>query len=160
MTKEAEAISEDLIVRLHIEMSEGRGDGEIAEGIREESEDPWYALSDENRDLLDNLSGDLYNLDKSELRYIVDEYTEESSREGLKTALENSQWVEALRFSRRLRKLQLEDIRNMGRCYEGLGFLKAAAEFLKFASDPANEGYVSEGTWPSSIAASHQPATS
>lgn len=51
-----------LLRRLHEVMSRGGGDSPEADAIRDEMDGPWYALCEEERELVGGLSADLYTL--------------------------------------------------------------------------------------------------
>jgi hypothetical protein len=52
----------DLLVDLIIEIAADRGDGDVADKIRDDMETPWYSISDEQQEEVDNLSCKLYIL--------------------------------------------------------------------------------------------------
>jgi hypothetical protein len=147
MSKEAQDTYEDLLVQLHVGMSSGRDEDEN-DVIRDQMEDPWYRLSEEERHLAGHLSGDLYFLDKKVERYLIGNPFNEATRSEIKTAFDGRQWALALELFRRLPELTLEDLYHIGKCYENLGFHLAAKCFFDFVADPANAGYVSVGKIP------------
>lgn len=51
---------ERLLRELHALYLRGADDGSMADEIRERMDDPWYAMTDEERELTGRLSMDLY----------------------------------------------------------------------------------------------------
>ena len=118
---------ECLLIQLHQEMKEGRGDDEVADNIRNEMEEPWYKLTEEEGPFFNDLSGDLYIIEEKHTPIPMEESeTQESVQADLVKALVHRQHKEALVFLRKLEKLDLVHLYIMGDCWEALGFPRGA----------------------------------
>ena len=53
---------EKLVIDLHREIHAGRGDGAVADRLRDQMDMPWFSLSEAERAQLQYLSEDLYEL--------------------------------------------------------------------------------------------------
>lgn len=60
-SEEAFTQASDLVKKLAHEMSSGRGDGKVADNIRDQLDPLWRRLSIEHKDALNKLSEDLYD---------------------------------------------------------------------------------------------------
>jgi tetratricopeptide (TPR) repeat protein len=138
---------EELLVSLHREMKAGRGAEERADELREELAALWPELDAETRRLVDELSEDLYVAEGK--RHVVELSEGETVlliTERMKAAFHAHENREALSL---LRKLRFEDHLVgfvFGRCWERLGFARAAVELYDFA-------YEREARWVYAIAA-------
>jgi len=137
----ARAQAEQLTLRVHELLSNGYGDGAEADAVREEILDLWDSLEPEDRDLLDELSGDMYML--------TGEETVEPGCAGdlvrLRHAWEAGEWKELLRLTRILIPGMAEHYRAYARAraWDSLHFKHAAATFFNHAwSLSANDHYL------------------
>ncbi len=88
---------EALLVQLHREMKEGRGSGDRANAIGDEMNDLWAKLDNEERELFDELSEDLYLIEGKRRVVPLDEgETIASVREQLALALDERRDRDAL----------------------------------------------------------------
>ena len=78
---------ETLLKRLHRLIAEGKGDTDAADIVREEMEIPFRQLSKPERDRLNQLSGDLYQLQDDEVYEPVDDPAERT-RERMASVLQ------------------------------------------------------------------------
>jgi hypothetical protein len=126
---------ETLLVELHREMKEGRGDGDRANEVGDEMNVLWERLDDEERDLFDELSEDLYLIEGKRRVVPLDEgETAMSVRQQMTLALQERRHREALALARKLddRGPRLPEI--LAACWEGLGFFLGATCFQEFAT--------------------------
>jgi hypothetical protein len=125
---------EALLVELHREMKEGRGEGDRANEIGDEMNGLWEKLDDEERDLFDELSENLY-LIAGERRVVpLDEgETIPSARRQMEIALEEGRDRDALALTRKLAELGPRLVDVIGGCWERLGFPLGAKCFHGFA---------------------------
>ena len=129
---EAFVQSVDLVLRVHQLMSAGQGESAEANRLRAASERPWYEMSDEEQDLVEGLSADLYSIGiDREDRPTVDvdnigDFTE---------AIRRKDWSAALRFIREHDKALLPAHAALSRAYfwSELGQPQVAIVFLKEA---------------------------
>lgn len=136
---------ERLTLRLHELIRAGREDEAEVDQIREGMVDISGTLSPERRELLDNLSGDLFMLLRDE------ELVSGDDPVGIKSAFESAwnrqDWVSLLALVRR------KDLRThlpdaavayfRGRCWSSLGYFGAALTFFDHAAElaPDNDNY-------------------
>ena len=60
---EAKEKYKNLLRKLHIEMKEGRGDDQVADDLRDQMDEPWYDMTEEQREECNLLSEELYKQD-------------------------------------------------------------------------------------------------
>jgi Spy/CpxP family protein refolding chaperone len=58
--RDAEALFESLLRRLHALIAAGQGDSDEADALRDEMDAPWYAMTEEARERMGELSARLY----------------------------------------------------------------------------------------------------
>jgi hypothetical protein len=129
---------ERLLIRLHGLIAAGSGDTDEADAVRDEMEAAWWDLSNAEQQLLNGLSGDLYQLNDEEIFAPV--HGAEAARawqSRLQEAAAEERWEEVLAL---LRKRpadypSAEVARLRAAAYERLGFPLAAAEFAAYARD-------------------------
>jgi hypothetical protein len=125
---------EALLVELHREMKEGRGDGDRANEIGDEMNLLWEKLDDDERDLFDALSEDLYLIEGKRRVVALDEgETIPSVRTQMEIALEERRDRDALALARKLPELGPRLVDVIGGCWERLGFDLGAKCFHDFA---------------------------
>jgi hypothetical protein len=125
---------ETLLVQLHREMKEGRGNGDRADAIGDEMNELWAALDDVERELFDELSEDLYLIEGKRRVVPLDEgETVASVRKQMATALDEHRDRETLALARKLRDAGPELTYVIGRCWARLGFPLGATCFFDFA---------------------------
>jgi len=122
----------DRLVRLHWHISQGQGDSDAADEVRDEMDLPWRRMSEDEIQLMSDLSVDLYSITdppcevqplqhefKSSLNDVLDR---QAYRDALGLVRENAAQLDpsAAAFLR-------------GVCWSGLGFPSAAAEFFMHA---------------------------
>jgi tetratricopeptide (TPR) repeat protein len=136
---------ERLTLELHVLIRAGRGNDDEADQVREQMVDIWQTLTPERRNLLDDLSGDLFMLAGNE-EFETGEGTI-PSKASFANAWKRQDWVELLSLTRNggLRA-QLSDAVTAyfrGRCWSSLGHFEAAATFFDYAAQlaPENENY-------------------
>jgi hypothetical protein len=129
---------ERLLQELHHLMAEGKGDTEEADALREEMDEPWWALRREERARLDGLSADLYMLQDQEVFEPLDpsERTPERLGVALKAAWDQGDWESLLELLRKgpmfLSPERIAYIR--ARAYEALGHHETARLFREYAA--------------------------
>jgi tetratricopeptide (TPR) repeat protein len=152
MTKEmnvSRRAYEQLLVALHKEMLAGQGDEEPADKIREAMEAPWYALEEQDKPLLKELSADLYMIEGEEITLPLAEGEQAVELvSSASDAFQRQEWRSVLSVLRKLRgPWPLDVIAYVrGRCWGELGFYESALCFYEFAQklspSPAREALV------------------
>lgn len=133
--KEALLKCEDLYIKLHREIREGRTDDSYADKIRDELDYYYCLLDEDDKRLINNISGDLYFLNKRKARFV--------QKQQIKP--DNNPWENVLIAFRNFQILSLADFKIIGTCYSNLGFDKVAKCFFDFVEDPENAMFVSLG---------------
>lgn len=130
------AAYEPLLVELHREMRAGRGEGDRAQLLRAEMDRLWYELDDEQQELFDELSEDLYVIeDKRHVVPLADGETVGLVDQQMRLAYEANEEHRALSLIRKLPTIDAAIAHTMGRCWERLGFVHASACFDAFANE-------------------------
>lgn len=131
---------ETLLKRLHRLIAEGKGDTDAADVVREAMELPFRWLSKAERTRLNQLSGDLYQLQDDEVYEPVDdpdERTRERMEPAIYTALEQNDSETLLALLRKgpdfLPSHQIAYLRSIA--YERLGHLDTALLFMQYVSE-------------------------
>jgi len=133
---------ERLLVRLHEQFVLDNPDGKEADRIREEMDDPWSRLTDEERDLLNHASGNLYLLHGT-WRSVKGEVNEGDLARAT-DPLEKLRLLCRIDFNHPLweswdrRRLA----RELAQVYEAIGLKLVAKEFASFRSVPQYERLV------------------
>ena len=85
------------LLALHDVMSAGRSESPEAEDLRTRMEKPWYAMADEEQELIDGLSADLYTIGQPRAvsTLVADQDTAEFER-----LINEKSWASALEFLR------------------------------------------------------------
>jgi len=143
MSASPRAKFEELIVELHREMRAGRSKGEKLDQIDAEMDRLWPTLSSEDRGLIQDLSADLYIIEKK--RRIVP-LAEGETLEEVREKLSFAEDREALALLRKLPELGLRDIYALGRCWEGLGFHLGAVCLYDFAFEQDPQPWLEAST--------------
>jgi hypothetical protein len=131
---DARSSHEALLVALHQEMKAGRRNGERANAIGDEMNELWAALDDEERELFDELSEDLYLIEGKRRVVPLDEgETIASVRRQLAIAVDARRDRDALTLVRKVSDVRPELTDLIGRCWERLGFPLGAKCFRDFA---------------------------
>jgi hypothetical protein len=128
-------------------MSQGKGETEEAEALREESLHPWTKLNEQEMDRVNGLSADLYMLENNEIYERVK--PEERSRERLgprlQAAWDRQDWDEVLAWLRTGPDFLNQDLIAYlrGRCWQEMGHHDVALLFFEYAAkrDPQNVNY-------------------
>lgn len=127
---------EALLVQLHGEMRAGRGEGPRSEELRNEMASLWYALSEDDATLFDELSEDLYLIEgKRAVVPLAGGETAEAVWQQLAQAFKNGENREALALTRKLPSINGRTVHAIARCWEKLGFPRAAVCFYDFANE-------------------------
>ncbi|MGH7269494.1 MAG: tetratricopeptide repeat protein [Polyangiaceae bacterium] len=125
---------EQLMVRLHSELRDGRGGSASADALRDEMDVPWAQLSTDEHGALDLLSEDLYEVSgKRRAVLLAPGDTSKSVLDGAGTALRRRDYRRTLELLRKADPQALPtDVRfcMLGRCWDELGFSLAATEFF------------------------------
>jgi tetratricopeptide (TPR) repeat protein len=120
------------MLELHQEMTSGDPDGEGADSIRDRMDQPWYAMSDTEKELVGGLSEDLYSIGRNRTSV-----PEESTNLGpvLEPATRAHDWGQVLRLLRQNEnQLSPADVAVMRAvCWGNLGQHEVAVEFFKEA---------------------------
>ena len=124
---------ERLLVQLHQEFKAGRHEGPEADRIRDAMETPWYEMTENERNSIEDLSGDLYFIEFEKKNVMPNEgKTQEEIQKNLVCALKENNYPIALNFLRKLEKFETIHFYIIGRCWEKLGFVVAAECFYRF----------------------------
>jgi hypothetical protein len=131
MLSEHAKVLDKLLVELHTEIREGRGDDKRADDIRDDMDKPWYNLRGEELEIHNKASGDLYQIGKDEILIPLEEgeTLESNTVEVLSNFLEKK-WVktlESLRKHSNLTRLQILKMR--ASCYYELGYKEISHAF-------------------------------
>ena len=125
------AILDKLLVELHTEIREGRGDDKRADDIRDDMDKPWYNLTSDERKLHSDASGDLYQIGKDEkLNSLSEGETVESNTLQIMSNFLSKNWrdsLEGLRKPSSLSRLQILKMR--AECYHELGLIVTSRAF-------------------------------
>jgi len=123
--------SVDLVVRVHRLMVAGQGETAEANMLRAKSEKPWYEMSDEEQDLVNGLSEDLYDIVPG---VIGPEQTSISASEFAQLLLAN-RWPEALCYLRNNKsQIKLSELAlHRGGIWAHLSEDEVAFEFYRYA---------------------------
>lgn len=136
MAPSAHAIYETLLVDLHREMRAQRSEGPRAEDLRRQMVAPWYALTEEEQALFDDLSEDLYVLEGKRIALPLDKNeTLDDVRMRLRSALLDGQCQLLLSLLRKLPTLNADDFYLMARCWRNAGFTQACFCFYDYADE-------------------------
>jgi tetratricopeptide (TPR) repeat protein len=126
---------ERLLYRLHEMMLAGQGDTDTADDLRERMELTWWKLSPEERDRLQWLSADLYQIEGDEIYEQVDDADRvaELAQEGA-VAVAERRWSDVLRLLRSRPSGASPDVVATVRAlaYAGLGHPEAALRFIEY----------------------------
>lgn len=139
--------AETLLKELHRLISEGKGDSDEADAVREEMDEPWWKLTQEEQARLNGLSADLYMLQGAEVFEPLpqEERTRERLGAALKEAKDRRDWQQVLALLRKgpvyLSPDEIAFIR--AEAYKELGHLDTALMFIDYAamSKPQNVIY-------------------
>lgn len=126
---------ENLLILLHKEILEGRGDGEIADTYRDAMDGDWYLLDSTDRSLINHLSGDLYMISDREIKrpISIGEDTEELEKQ-YRLAFSDGRWIDTLHILRKIHISPPHELSFIRACCWGkLGFQYAAVCFLEFS---------------------------
>jgi tetratricopeptide (TPR) repeat protein len=129
---------ERLLRQLHQLIAEGRGDTDEADRIREEMDEPWRKLRQEEVDRLNGLSADLYMLQADEIFEPADpeERKPERLEPAIRVALDQHEWEQLLALLRLGPTFLSQDsvafIR--AQAYSELGHLDTALLFAEYAA--------------------------
>lgn len=127
---------EALLVALHQEMRAGRGEEARAEDLRSAMADLWYGLSDDEQDLVDELSEDLYIVEgKRAVVPLAEGETPEAVQRGVEKALKAEENRRALSLIRKLPNIDARAAAWIGIAWKRLVFPRAAACFFDFANE-------------------------
>ncbi len=136
MTTPTRTRYEALLVQLHGEMRAGRGDAKPAENLRSEMAALWYDLSDDESTLFDELSEDLYLIEGERATVpLAEGETTEAVWLELAKAFKTGKNRRALSLSRKLPSIEARTTYAIARCWERLGFPRAAVCFYDFANE-------------------------
>ncbi len=142
---------ESLLKRLHRLITEGKEDSEEAEAIREAMGMPFLHLKKEEKERLNHLSSDLYQLQGDEVYEPVTDpavRTETFMRDAVNEAHAHKDWEKLLSLLRKgpdyLAPHQLAFLR--ANAYGNLGHTDTALLFMQYASEkePQNAFYTTE----------------
>jgi tetratricopeptide (TPR) repeat protein len=96
----------------------------------------WYALSDSEQTACDELSEDLYIIERKRAAVSrLPEETHEIVRQRLAAAFKAEEYQHALALIRKLDSIDSPTVYAMGRCWEREGFMRAAVCFYDFANE-------------------------
>ena len=128
---------ETLLIQVHKLIASGDGDSDAADALREQMDDPWYRLSEDEQARLRGLSGDLYllvNSEKTEPEFPPG-ITSREWAEHLQEARDWSDWTTVLSMVRRRPALLPPEEAALLRAqaYDALGHPNPALLFLDFA---------------------------
>jgi tetratricopeptide (TPR) repeat protein len=127
---------EALLVQLHGEMRAGRGEAQPAENLRSEMATLWYDLGDEEAKLFDELSEDLYLVEgERAIVPLAEGETVDAVWLELAKAFKSEENQRALALSRKLPFVDARTAYAIGRCWERIGFSRAAVCFYDFANE-------------------------
>lgn len=120
-----------LLVDLHTEIREGRGDGEKADNIRDEMDKPWYQLTYDERVLHNLASADLYQIGREEIQVPLEETdTRDENTTKIMLFFVEKRWIETLRALQRPSTLsRLQILKMRASCYSELGLLYTSHAF-------------------------------
>lgn len=142
---------ETLLKRLHRLIAEGKGDTDAADVVREAMDIPFRRLSKPERDRLNHLSGDLYQLQDDEVYEPVDDPAERSRErmeQALYAAIEKQDSDTVLSLLRKgadfLTSDQIAQLRSIA--YEWLGHLDTALLFMQYVSEKQPQRALYKGT--------------
>ncbi|MDC3954518.1 hypothetical protein [Polyangium jinanense] len=136
MSQSNRAKYEALLVALHQEMRAGRREGQRAAEIEGEMDAPWYALSDDERALFDDLSEDLYIIEgKRRIEPLAEGETPVSVMQQLPAAFKAKDDRRTLQLLRKLPTLEAPHVYVMGRCWDRQEFFWGAVCFYDFAKE-------------------------
>jgi len=139
---------EALLVALHREMTAGRRDGERADAIGDEMNALWHDLDDEERDLFDELSEDLYLIEgKRRVVPLNEGETIASVRERMALALGEQRARDALVLARKLPDLGAGLVEAIGACWERLADLDLSLAGV-IGPHPVGDDHVTERDLP------------
>lgn len=131
MLSENALLLDKLLVHLHTEIREGRGDDKLADDIRDNMDKPWHSLNSEELKIHNEASGDLYQIGKDEILKSLEEgETIESNTLNVMSNFLDKNWkatLEALRKPSNLDRLQILKMR--ATCYYELGYKATAYAF-------------------------------
>jgi tetratricopeptide (TPR) repeat protein len=131
---------QELLILLHEEMKQGRQNGPRADEIRDEMDLLWHELDDDERDLFDELSEDLYLIEGKRIVTPMKEgETIESVRRALTSAFKDHRDRDTVALARKLGDGDPMLPYVLGRCWERLGFLRGAVCFYDFAYENARK---------------------
>lgn len=125
-----------LLLRLHDLIAEGKGDDEEAEAVRDEMDDPWYAMTERERERMAGLSEDLYSIAKNDVNPVpVSPKEKEAWIAGYRRAKETGEVDKLLEL---IRHPGLPVARELTRftqakCWENLGEPDVALRFFRDA---------------------------
>jgi tetratricopeptide (TPR) repeat protein len=136
MTTSTRSRCEALLVKLHGEMRAGRGEEHRAEELRSEMAALWSDLTDDEATCFDEISEDLYFIEGQ--RVVVpleDGETAETVLLELAKAFKAQEDRRALGLTRKLPSVDARTAYVIARCWERLGFPRAAVCFYDFANE-------------------------
>ena len=124
-----------LLLRLHELFKQGMAESSEADDVRDCMDRHWYAMEPRERELIGELSVDLYTI--SEPASKVETPLEQEFKESINKALRESRYLEGLLLLRK-NESQLDASAASflrGVCWSGLGVNAAAAEFFLHAEE-------------------------
>ena len=131
------------LLELHRFSLRGENDSDEADAVRDLMDEPYYRLTDEERELSGRLSADLYSIEDDRADRRVDEASPQSER-GLpeaNAARLNGDWVKALdlraQWKEHVSPIELSSLH--AELWNEAGFPEVAAEFSRHASELAWE---------------------
>lgn len=133
MASSASSRHEHLLVEFHEEMRRGEGDGERAHEIRERMDAVWSELDEAERRTMELLSEDLYVLEGKRRKPNAPSPAAGNLWEAVASAFADHRDEEALALMRQLPALETKHTFVFGRCWQRLGFLRAAVCFFDHA---------------------------
>jgi hypothetical protein len=126
---------EKLLIDLHHEMRAGRANSWQAEDIRQKMDAPWYELTEQEQEVFDDLSEDLYIIEGKRVTTPIEENeTVTDIRHGIETAFRGGDFRLALSLLRKVPNLDAGSIETMAQCWAELGYHRASVCFYQYAS--------------------------
>jgi tetratricopeptide (TPR) repeat protein len=117
-------------------MRAGRGEAPGAEELRSEMTDLWHNLSGDEPTLFDELSEDLYLIEGERVVVpLAEGETAETVLQQLAKSFKAHEDRRALALTRKLPSIDARTAYVIGRCWERLGFSRAAVCFYDFANE-------------------------
>lgn len=143
------------LVRLHRLIAKGSGDSEEADAVRDQMDHPWRKLTEEEVQLIDGLSADLYRIHEPP----IESCTKDQAIVGpILAALKTEEWSRALDLVRTHEQQIPSAVSSFWRgiCCAGLGLFSAAGEFFGHAASLYPLEPLFWTMWMDSLMSDHQ----